>query len=337
LYIKNTAVPSSIRVPPFAPVVCFLLDPASNFQIPDTPMPISLRQIRYFVATAELGQISQAAVELAISQSAITTAIKELEQTVGVPLFLRTPHGMELTGAGRKFLSHGYDILQKVEEATQLNTVSSELEGTLTVAATYTVIGYFLPYHIGRLKRQFPRLEIQLYELVRESVEEGLLTNRYDIAVLLTSNILNPELSTETLIKSPRRLWVPSQHRLLSAETVGLREIADEPYIMLTVDEAAHSSLKYWSPTPYQPHILLRTSSIEAVRSLVANGQGIAILSDMVHRPWSLEGRRIETINIRDNVPSMDVGLAWRRGAEFSPQMKAFRSYFRQSFQIPDA
>lgn len=300
-------------------------------------MSVSFRQIRYFVATAELGHISRAAVELAISQSAITTAIKELEQTVGTALFLRTSHGMELTSASRKFLSYGYDILQKVDEATHLNTLTSELSGTLTVATTYTVIGYFLPYHLGRLKRQFPRMEIQIFELNRESIEEGLLTNRYDIAVLLTSNILNPELAMETLVKSPRRLWVPSQHRLLSLETVGFREISEESYIMLTVDEAAHSSLKYWNPTAYQPRILLRTSSIEAVRSLVANGQGVAILSDLVHRPWSLEGRRIETINTRDPVPSMDVGIAWRRGTDFTAPMVAFRSYFRQSFQIPDA
>ncbi len=294
-------------------------------------MAISLRQIRYFVATAELGQVSQAAMNLSISQSAITTAIKELEQIVGFTLFDRTPHGMDLTEAGRQFLSHAYEIMRKVEEATHLTMVSSDLTGTLTVAATYTVIGYFLPLHIERIRRRFPRLDIQLFELNRESIEEGLLANRYDIAVLLTSNILNPELSTETLISSARRLWVPAQHHLLSQEKVGLKQVADEPYIMLTVDEASHSTLKYWSQTAYQPRITLRTSSIEAVRSLVANNQGVAILSDMVHRPWSLEGRRIETINLSDTIPSMDVGLAWRKKVEFTPAMTAFLSYFRQA------
>lgn len=298
-------------------------------------MTLSLRQVRYFVATAELGQVSQAAVNLSISQSAITTAIKELEQIVGSALFERTPHGMELTRVGRQFLFHAYEILQKVEEATHLTVVTSELKGTITVAATYTVIGYFLPFHIERLRRQFPSLDIQLFEVNRESIEEGLLTHRYDISVLLTSNILNPELWTEKLLSSERRLWVPTQHRLLSAESVGLREVSEEPYIMLTVDEASHTSLKYWSQSAYQPRITLRTSSIEAVRSLVANGQGVAILSDMVHRPWSLEGRRIETINLREPVPSMDVGLAWRRNVEFTPAMEAFRGYFRKAFHIP--
>ncbi|MDX3929695.1 MAG: LysR family transcriptional regulator [Shinella sp.] len=299
-------------------------------------MSISLRQLRYFVATAELGQISQAAVDLSISQSAVTTAIKELERTVGIGLFVRSPHGMDLTAAGRQFLSHAYDILKKVDEATHLSAVSNEVEGTLTVAATYTVIGYFLPFHIERLRRLFPKLDIQLFELNRESIEEGLLTNRYDISVLLTSNILNPALATEKLLGSTRRLWVPAQHHLLQQGTVGLKEIAEEPYIMLTVDEAAHSSLKYWSASPYQPRVVLRTSSVEAVRSLVANGQGVAILSDMVHRPWSLEGRRIETINMSDPVPAMDVGLAWRRNIEFTPAIQAFRSYFRQAFHLPN-
>lgn len=298
-------------------------------------MSISLRQIRYFVATAEQGQVSQAAIHLSISQSAVTTAIKELEQIVGSPLFERVSHGMELTEAGRQFLSHAYEILRKVEEATHLSLTGSELTGRLTVAATYTVMGYFLPLHIERIRRRLPGLDIQLLEMNRESIEEGLLTNRHDIAVLLTSNILNPELVTEKLMSSARRLWVPGQHRLLSAPSVGLREVAEEPYIMLTVDEASHSSLKYWSQSGYQPRITLRTSSVEAVRSLVANDQGVAILSDMVHRPWSLEGRRIETINLRDPVPSMDVGLAWRKNAEFTPAMAAIRRYFRQTFHLP--
>lgn len=68
----------------------------------------------------------------------------------------------------------------------------------------------------------------------------------------------------------------------------------------------------------------------------MANSQGVAILSDMVHRPWSLEGRRIETISLVDPIPSMDVGLAWRRNAEFTPAMDAVRSYFRRSFNIPE-
>lgn len=298
-------------------------------------MPISLKQIRYFVSTAESGQVSQAAIALSISQSAITTAIKDLEAEVGATLFSRSQQGMEPTPAGREMLSHAYEVLAKVDEMTSMSVVGSDLEGTLRVAASYTVIGYHLPHHLERLRRNFPRLDLQLFELNREAIEEGLLADRYDIAVLLTSNTTNPGLSTETHLSSHRRLWVPARHRLLSLPSVGLEEISREPYIMLTIDEAAHTSLRYWSKSPYLPSVRLHTSSVEAVRSLVANGQGVAILSDMVLRPWSLEGKRIETIVLRDPVPAMDVGLAWKRGAAFTPAMQAFRDYFRQAYHLP--
>jgi DNA-binding transcriptional LysR family regulator len=104
---------------------------------------------------------------------------------------------------------------------------------------------------------------------------------------------------------------------------------------MLTVDEAAHTTMKYWGKTNFRPKTKLRTSSVEATRSMVANGQGVTILSDMVYRPWSLEGKRLETVSTDIEIPTMDVGIAWRKGTEFSPAMHLLVDYFKQSFVSP--
>ncbi len=297
-------------------------------------MSFNLRHLKYFVATAELGRVSQTAMELSISQSAVTAAIKELEAVVGTPLFLRSSSGMTLTDAGREFLNSGYEILSKVEEALQVSE-GRAISGSLAVAGTFTVIGYFLPYHLERIARLLPNLDLKLYEMNREAIEEALLAGRFDMGVVLTSNISNPDIAKETLISSPRRLWLPSNHHLLTHQRVTLAEVAEGPYVMLTVDEAATTAMRYWERTPYRPKIFLRTESIEAVRSLVANGQGLSILSDMIYRPWSLEGRRIEAIELAESIPPMDVGLVWRRNAAFSRAMSAFRDYFRNHFRIP--
>ncbi|AUT45334.1 LysR family transcriptional regulator [Achromobacter sp. AONIH1] len=295
-------------------------------------MSITLRQLKYFVAAAELGQISQAAIQLAISQSAVTSAIRELEETVGAALFERGAHGVTLTHSGRGFLNHAYNILSSVDEALRMPSAAEDVSGRLLLAASYTVIGYFLPYHLQRLSQQYPQLDIQLHELNRSAIEEGLIANRYDMAVLLTSNVANPDLAVEHFFGSPRRLWLPARHPLLERDTVTLEDVAREPFIMLTVDEAAYTALRYWNETPFKPDVRLRTSSVEAVRSMVANGSGVAVLSDMVYRPWSLEGRRIETIQLKDPIPPMNVGLAWRKGAEISPAMRAVREYFRHAY-----
>ena len=80
-------------------------------------MALTLRQLRYFTATAELGQISQAAIHLNISQSAVTSAIQELESLLSTSLFVRSAQGMALTDAGRHFLNHAYGILRGVDDA----------------------------------------------------------------------------------------------------------------------------------------------------------------------------------------------------------------------------
>ncbi len=298
---------------------------------------MNFRQLKYFVATAETGQVSRAASALSISQSSVTSAIRDLEASLGAALFLRTHHGMDLTDAGRDLLASAYAILAKIDEAQTLRHRNSDASGRVRIVASYTVIGYFLPYHLDRLRRLHPNLEIELHELNRESIEEGLLANRYDMAVLLTSNLSNPELESETLMRSTRRVWMASGHAFAGRRSVTFEQIAQEDYILLTVDEAANTAMKYWRRQSVQPRVSLRTMSIEAVRSMVANGQGITVLSDMVYRPWSLEGKRIATALTEPGVPTMDVGLAWRRGAAFSPQMQLIHGYFRQSFNAPYA
>ena len=114
-------------------------------------MSLTLRQVRYFVATAEIGQISQAAIHLNISQSAVTTAIKELEALLGVQLFVRSSQGMNLTDAGRHFLNRAYVIVRSVDDALNSPLPDYRASGVLRLAASYTVLGYFLPHHLQRM------------------------------------------------------------------------------------------------------------------------------------------------------------------------------------------
>lgn len=295
----------------------------------------SLRQLKYFVAAAEFGRVSEAAAQLHISQSAVTTAIRDLEELLGFRLLERSSIGVELTPAGRRFLSHAYSVLAAADEAMSMPLESAAVSGRLSLAVTYTVLGYFLPHHLQRFSTRYPEIEIKVEELKRDAIEESLIGGRHDLGVLLTANVNNSEIVCETYLGSERRLWVSAKHPLLDQPVVTLEHVAREPYIMLTVDEAAYSAQRYWAETPYQPRILLRTSSVEAVRSMVANGMGVAILSDMVYRPWSLEGRRIETITLKDPVPRMGVGLAWKANAESTPAMKAFRDYFKHLYLDP--
>ena len=103
-------------------------------------MSISLRQTRYFIAAAEAGQVSQAAMNLHVSQSAVTAAIKSLEAILEVKLFERHSSGITLTYDGNQFLHHARNIIAAVEEAMRVPSRAHEkVEGTIRLVVSYTV------------------------------------------------------------------------------------------------------------------------------------------------------------------------------------------------------
>jgi DNA-binding transcriptional LysR family regulator len=290
---------------------------------------ITLKQLDYFIATANSGQVSHAAVELNISQSAVTAAIKSLEQELGVRLFNRTHSGVRLTLEGARFLDHARVITGAV--AAAIHSPLGERPGQtgrLRLGMTYTVVGYFMSKYYARFTKTYPQIEVEATELPRDALEKSVVAGDIDMAVMLVSNLERmDEIDHELLVRSRRRLWMPADHHLLTKPAITLSDVAAEHYIFLTVDEARTTASRYWEAAGLTPRTVLVTSSVEAVRSLVAAGMGVTVLSDMVYRPWSLEGQRIEVRALDDKIPSMDVGLAWARGRAISPQASAFRAF----------
>ncbi len=102
---------------------------------------------------------------------------------------------------------------------------------------------------------------------------------------------------------------------------------------MLAVDELIETTTAYWQEEGLSPNIVLKTASVEAVRSLVGMGVGLATLPDMAYRPWSLDGDRLEARELANPIPTVDVGLVWRRGAPLRPTASQFLDMCREYAQ----
>jgi len=280
-------------------------------------MAFTIRQLQYFVAVAENGTVSGAAQNLSISQSSVTEAIKELERDLGVELFERHPRGLNITHTGHQFLRHATKILSDVSDARR--TFSEEraaTSGKLQLGVTSLVAGYVLSDLLARYRRGYPGVEVTAIEDNGDYLEHLLIGGELDVAVMVISNLRDRmALQAEILEVSPYRLWLPLGHHLAGAEIIGVEDIADDPLIMLTVDEIEENTGKLLSALGAKPHVAFRTRSVEAVRSLVATGAGVALLPDLVYRPWSLEGDRIESRDISGSLPVVQVGVVWRKGS----------------------
>ncbi|MGB6102786.1 MAG: LysR family transcriptional regulator [Pusillimonas sp.] len=279
-------------------------------------MQLTLRQFEYFLALAETGQVSKAALRCNVSQSSVTIALRGMEQALGVPLFIRHSRGLRLTEAGERFVHHARNVTRAASRAIEdIQTTPSHVRGLLRIGVTETISAYLVPRLLSTVEQRFPELKIQIIESDRSSIEQGLMNGDLDLALLLVSNLTQVhELAYHVMLKSPRRLWVPSDHPLQQKTKVNLRDLARFDYILLDMDEHIHTMEKCWRLHQWQPNnIRFQSKSLEAVRSLIAFQKGVAILSDLVYRPWSLEGRRIVRCDVSEAIPTMDVGAVWRK------------------------
>lgn len=288
-------------------------------------MSFSFRQLRYFVAVSEIGSISGAARDLSVSQSTVTEAIKDLEADLGVVLLERHSRGMGLTHKGHAFLRHANRILAEVSYARGVFEDQVQVSGTLNVGVTSIVAGYALPDLLARYRRAFSATAVRVVEDAPEYLEHYLLSGELDVAILILSALSERgALNTAVMETSPFRAWLPNGHRLSASAAVSREALLEERFILLNTDEIRLATAELWTAARHKPGMAMRTSSVEAVRSLVATGAGVSVLPDLVYRPWSLEGDRIDGVALAEPLPPVEVGLAWRRGAAVSDSARAF-------------
>ncbi len=289
-------------------------------------MAFTLKQLRYFVAVAETGTVSGAAQTLSISQSAITEAVKDLEADLGVALFERHSRGLKVTPKGNLFFRHATSILRNVSDSRRaLVEPAQEKPGRLSLGVTSLVAGYVLSDILSRYRRAYANVEVSTIEDNGDYLEHLLIGGELDVAIMMVSNRRDDyALNTEVLDSFPYRLWLPSGHDLASADRVEANDLSRERLIMLAVDAIEEATNKLLDDFGAYPEVTFRTKSVEAVRSLVATGAGVALLPDLVYRPWSLEGDRIESREIDVGSQVVEVGIVWRRGSELSLPASSF-------------
>lgn len=289
-------------------------------------MAFTIRQLQYFIAVCEQGTVSGAAQTLSISQSAVTEAIKELELDLGVRLFERHPRGLNITHKGHQFLRHATTILADVSDARQaFQEPETTASGDLHLGVTSLVAGYVLSDILARFRRANPAVNVSAIEDNGDFLEHLLIGGELDVAVMIISNLRDRmALQAEILEVSPYRLWLPLGHHLSALDIISLTEVTSEPLIMLTVDEIEEATVKLLGAFGAKPNVAFRTRSVEAVRSLVATGAGVALLPDLVYRPWSLEGDRIESRDVSGSLPVVQVGVVWRKGSTLPQTARDF-------------
>jgi DNA-binding transcriptional LysR family regulator len=287
------------------------------------------QQLEYFRIVARTEHFTKAAEQLSISQPALSRAITNLETEVGVMLFDRIGRNVRLNSFGKVFLKHVDCALNEVQKGiaavTQLNDPAT---GVIALGFLLSLGLNVLPDLIGKFNRQYPRVELHLYENVTVNILKQLVSGEVDLC--LTSLFPpQPGIAWTPLFTEELYAYLPVNHPLAQRPSVRLAELATEPFIGFKKRYGMRTLMEqFCQAAGFTPFIKLEGGDVATIIGLVSSGLGVALIPKLV----GIDSAKIKGLPISKPLCRREIGLAWLHERELPPSVALFREFLITQF-----
>lgn len=263
-----------------------------------------LNELVTFCTVAKHGSMSRAAAELHLSQPAISQRLRSLEETYGLPLFRRTNRGVELTPAGETLTRYAQRIIHMEHSLQQeMESLRSSEPRQIVIGATSAIGSYALPCTVYLFQQKYPAARVQLQIGKRSEVMQRLEDGVVDLA-LMEGPALDPAVSdahdwhASVVSEEELVLITPTAGPYAEREVYTAEELKQVPLIMRENGSGGRQAVEEgWKAAGHgasELHLAMEMSSVDAVKTSVASGHGVALVSK-----WSVRAEaRMGTLRI---------------------------------------
>src|SRR5207302_727416 len=270
---------------------------------------MDIPQVEAFLAVGTFGGFRRAAAALRVTQPAISARILALEQSLGVPLFVRSQSGLTLSAAGRAFRPHAEQLLHAVALARQaVHDLRPASGSALQIAAALSICTYVLPDVLKRFQAAHPKVMITVRSGHSKEVLEMVLGGQAEVG--LARSLQHPEVETLSLRDDPLVLVARPDSQVARARRVRLEDVAGQPLVFF--DRGSSD----WTLTHglfrragLVPNVVLEVETIETAKRMVERGMGLAFLPHLAVVN-EIRRRRLVGLELSDAEPlsrSLDV------------------------------
>ncbi len=287
-------------------------------------MHITLRQLRIFDAVAAYGSMSRAAVELNLTQPAVSMQMKQIEEQIGLPLIEQVGRKLFLTEAGTELRAHAQRFqAQELELKAAMEHFRGLHRGLLRLAVVSTA-NYFLPSLIASLSQQHPGVQVSLQVSNRESVLAALADNRTDLAITGRPPE-SDELVAERFLDNPLVVIASPSHPLAQTESLTLQRLSEERLVLREPGSGTRATIeRHFAEhgVDYLPGCELNTN--EAVKLAVQAGLGLGVVSAQAIE-LEIEAGRLTVLQVEGFPIMRGWHVVHRRGKRMSAVASEFR------------
>ena len=289
---------------------------------------VTFRQLRLFLALADTGSVSAAARLMHVTQPTASMQLREIADSVGLPLYEVISRRVHLTEAGRELARTARAIAAEWENFGQkIDAMKGLTRGRLRVAVVSTA-KYFVPRLLGSFCAVHPDIDISLEVLNRDGVVQRLRDNLDDLYIM-SMPPTDIDLEDEVFMPNPLLMIAPLTHPLARRKKISLQQLSAERFILrergsgtrMAVD--AHLRKYRFSPT-----LRLELGSNEAIKQAVAGGLGVAVLSrHALHE--RLEDDDVAVLDVEGFPIASQWHLVYPKGKQLSPIARVFNAHLQ--------
>lgn len=300
-------------------------------------MHLTFRQLRVFEAAARRLSFTRAAEELYLTQPAVSMQVKQLEGTVGLPLFDQVGKKIRLTDAGREMYELSRAIAGQLAAAEQALAALKGVKRGRLLLTVATTVNYFASRLLASFCRRYPGIQIALDVTNRERLLRQLENNETDI-VLMGRPPEGLDLVGEPFMDNPLVIIAPADHPLSRRRSIPLEELRQETFLMRERGSGTRNAVeRFFAERGISLATSVEMNSNEAIKQSVEAGLGLGIVS--VHTiELELEAGRLKALDVE----SFPIVRRWyvvhRKDKQLSPVAQAFKHFLlEESLKRPRA
>ncbi|MGA8150108.1 MAG: LysR family transcriptional regulator [Terriglobales bacterium] len=290
-------------------------------------------QLITFLQVAKLGSFSRAGQKVFRSQSAVSAQIRQLEQEYGDKLLDRSGKNVRLTPAGRVLFGYAERLLHLRDESLlAVADHGATTRGTLVIGANEATCLYVLPEVFAEYSRLYPGVQMSIYRNFSYKIIEKLENGSIDVGIV-TLPVKMPSLKVHPIFRDHLMLMVNPQNPLAKLKSVSVSDIAQQPLLIPKTGYTRQLMDKLFRPFGSQINVRMELPSVGMIKSFVAAGLGVSLISSGFARDEVAAGR-VSLIPLQDVELWRELGLVYRRDRTHTRATTTFITTVRELHSV---
>jgi LysR family transcriptional regulator, transcription activator of glutamate synthase operon len=246
---------------------------------------MEFRQIQYFLEVAKREHVTEAAEVLHVAQSSVSRQIFNLEDELGVELFIREGRSVKLTPTGKSFFERMKLVTNMMDEAKREVKESLHPEkGTVRIAFPISMAAHTLPSIIYAFRTRYPEAKFQMSNALYYDLIDGVVQGEYNLAMIapMPTKMKDNKIKGTTLFTENIVALLPLHHPLANSKTIMLRQLKDDPFVVLPEGYVFREQVvEACNLAGFSPNVSFEGKDMDALKGLVSAGLGVALMPEM--------------------------------------------------------